>query len=159
MSEGVEWAVHSCLNLSWLPSDRAAPTARLASLFDLPTAYLNKQLQALARAGLVSSVSGPRGGFRLAREPERISLLDVVRAIEGPEPSFRCREIRQQGPFGEEPDNHRQACTIANAFAEAELAWQRQLRGTTIGDLKAAVERKVPKVATRTRAWLVGEAP
>jgi Rrf2 family protein len=157
MSEGVEWAAHTCLNLSRLPEDRAAPTTRLASLFDLPAPYLNKQLQALAHAGIASSVPGPNGGFRLARRPKRITLLDVVLAIEGHDPVFRCREIRQHGPFGDQPDNHAQPCAIANALADAELTWQRHLRDQTIGDLQATVERNAPKDPKRTRAWLLGE--
>jgi DNA-binding IscR family transcriptional regulator len=72
-------------------------TAQLAASHDLPRAYLNKQLQALAQAGLLVSTPGVRGGFRLARPPEAISLLDVVEAIEGPQEAFRCTEIRQRG--------------------------------------------------------------
>lgn len=98
MSEGVEWALHSCVNLAWSGPDRAVSAARLAAWHDLPAAYLNKQLQALARAGIVSSTPGPRGGFRLARPLDAISLMDVVAAVEGPDEAFRCAEIRQQGP-------------------------------------------------------------
>ena len=64
-SQGVEWALHACLNLSWL--DAPAPTGTLAAFYDLPPAYLNKQLQALVRAGILTSTPGPRGGFQLAR--------------------------------------------------------------------------------------------
>ncbi|NED55319.1 Rrf2 family transcriptional regulator, partial [Micromonospora aurantiaca] len=51
MNEGVEWAIHSCLNLTWLEPGEAVTAARLAAYYELPAAYLNKQLQALARAG------------------------------------------------------------------------------------------------------------
>ncbi|CAL9675512.1 hypothetical protein SUDANB95_07811 [Actinosynnema sp. ALI-1.44] len=97
MGEGVEWAVHCCLNLAWV-GDRAIPATRLAAYYELPAAYLNKQLQGLARAGLLTSTPGPRGGFRLARAPERITLMDVVSAVEGPGQAFRCTEIRHRGP-------------------------------------------------------------
>nr|BFE48023.1 hypothetical protein GCM10017745_14500 [Saccharothrix mutabilis subsp. capreolus] len=97
MGEGVEWAVHCCLNLAWI-GERAIPATRLAAYYELPAAYLNKQLQALARAGLLTSTPGPRGGFRLARAPERITLMDVVSAVEGPDQAFRCTEIRHRGP-------------------------------------------------------------
>ncbi|WP_280206483.1 Rrf2 family transcriptional regulator, partial [Nocardia cyriacigeorgica] len=40
---------------------------------------------------------GARGGFELARRPERITLMDVVSAIEGPDEAFRCTEIRRDG--------------------------------------------------------------
>lgn len=62
MSEGVEWAIHSCLNLTWLEPGEAVTAARMAAFYALPAAYLNKQLQALARAGILTSTPGPRGG-------------------------------------------------------------------------------------------------
>ena len=67
MGQGVEWALHCCVNMSWAPAGEAVNSARLAELYQLPAAYLNKQLQALVRAGILSSVSGPRGGFQLAQ--------------------------------------------------------------------------------------------
>ena len=156
MSEAVEWALHTCLNLAWVGPDRPVPAARLAAFYELPPAYLNKQLQALARAGIVMSTSGPKGGFRLARDPARISLLDIVQAIEGPDGAFRCREIRQRGPFGDDPDNHHQPCAIAAALADAEQAWRDRLRARTLADLGATVDERAPAVPHRTREWLTG---
>src|SRR6478752_1644047 len=83
MGRGVEWALHSCVNMSWTPPGEAVNSARLAAFYRLPAAYLNKQLQALVRAGILTSVSGPRGGFHLARRPENITVLDVVQALAG----------------------------------------------------------------------------
>ncbi|MEU1817711.1 Rrf2 family transcriptional regulator [Streptomyces roseifaciens] len=152
MSGGVEWALHCCLNLAWTGGEQAVPAARLAAFYDLPTAYLNKQMQALAREGIVSSVPGPRGGFRLARAPEDITLMDVVTAIEGPEPAFRCTEIREQGPLGE-PAADGSRCLIDQAMRRAELAWRRELAAQTLADVKKNVERDVPEVPERTRRW------
>lgn len=153
MAEGVEWALHSCLNLSWT-MDTPVPAARLAAYFDLPAPYLNKQLQALARAGIVTSTSGPRGGFRLDRAPETISLLDVVVAIEGPEPAFRCTEILRASPFGDPTGNYLDGCVISLAMSRAELAWRRELADTTIADLSADVEHTYPGSAQQSREWL-----
>ena len=82
-----------------LPPDAALPAARLAEYHGVPSAYLAKHLQALARAGVLETVKGPRGGYRLARPPRpRSRVLDVVEAIDGDEPAFRCTEIRRRGP-------------------------------------------------------------
>jgi Rrf2 family protein len=153
MSRGVEWAVHCCLNLAWVGPGDAVTVTRLAAFYDLPVAYLSKQVQALVRAGIASSVSGPRGGFRLARPPERISLLDVVTAIEGPEPAFRCAEIRRQGPFGGDPASSAGRCVVDQAMRQAELAWRRDLAARTIAGLTEAVERDAPGVPERARRW------
>ncbi|MFD7263065.1 RrF2 family transcriptional regulator [Streptomyces sp. NPDC059874] len=160
MSEGVEWALHSCVNLAWIGPERAVSAARLAAWHELPAAYLNKQLQALARAGILTSSPGPRGGFRLARPLTAISLMDVVAAVEGPEEAFRCAEIRQQGPGAApeaeaEPEVGQGAeCAIAHAMARAELAWRRALAAQNLDEIRQQAERQAPGAAERLRAWL-----
>jgi Rrf2 family protein len=144
MSEGVEWALHSCLNLSWLPDGRAVPAAKLAAYYDLPAAYLNKQLQALVRAGIMSSTSGPAGGFRLARRPQDITVLELVVAIEGPDEAFRCEQLLKRGPGADPEVDYRRACVVAQAMRRADLAWRQELAGQTLADLKAEVERRHP---------------
>lgn len=56
----------------------------LADQFEIPRDYLFKVLQQLVRAGILDSVRGPHGGFCLARPSDKISMLDVVEAVEGP---------------------------------------------------------------------------
>ncbi|MDV5146851.1 Rrf2 family transcriptional regulator [Streptomyces sp. SBC-4] len=153
MSEGVEWALHSCLNLAWIGSERAVTAARLAAYHELPAAYLTKQLQALARAGIVTSVSGPKGGFRLARGLDRITLMDVVAAVEGPEEAFRCTEIRQQGPGAGPPGAYAAECAIAGAMGRAELAWRRELMAQTLDDVRERAELQAPAAPGRIRHW------
>ncbi|MEU6115324.1 Rrf2 family transcriptional regulator [Streptomyces sp. NPDC047117] len=155
MSEGVEWGLHCCVTLAWLGDDRPVSTARLAAFFDLPAAYLNKRLQALVRAGILSSTPGARGGFRLARPPEAITLMDVVAAVEGPDEAFRCMEIRQQGAGAElSGRDFRQPCGIATAMRRAELAWRRELAAQTLADILAAAPAAA---ADRARRWFALE--
>lgn len=151
MGEGVEWGLHCCLTLAWLGDEEAVSTAKLAAQYDLPTAYLNKCLQALTRAGILTSTAGVRGGFRLARRPERITLLDVVVAIEGAEPAFRCAEIRQRGAGASRPVHEfRKPCAIARAMHRAECVWRNELAAQTLADIMAQAPARA---AQRTRAW------
>ena len=55
-------------------------------------------LKRLVRADLLHAGTGPRGGFRLARDPAEVTVLEIVEAVEGGTPLFRCTEIRQRGP-------------------------------------------------------------
>ena len=98
LSEGVEWGLHCVVLAAMLPADAALPAGRLAEYHDVPGAYLAKHLQALSRGGILEALSGPRGGYRLARPAEEISVLDAVEALEGCEPAFRCTEIQRRGP-------------------------------------------------------------
>ncbi len=141
MSKGVEWAVHACAMLAPLPPGHGLSLAALAEFHGVPLAYMAKQLQALSRAGLVSTRPGRTGGYRLARAPEAISLWDVVAAIDGPEPAFRCTEIRQNGPCAIPRRDCVRACPIAAAFAGAEQAWRTALKSVSLAEILKSVAR------------------
>ncbi|MET9273886.1 Rrf2 family transcriptional regulator [Kribbella sp. NPDC003557] len=150
MNEGVEWVMHSCVNLSWIPGE-AVTAKRLAAFYNLPTAYLNKQLQALTRAGILTSASGPKGGFQLARDPRDISLLDIVVAIDGPDEAFRCTEILKEGPGADAKADYTKVCVISQAMRAAELTYRRELAGRSIADLADEVVRRYPDAPGNTR--------
>lgn len=159
ISEGVEWGVHCCTLLAVLDEGRTLPAPKLAEYHGVPPAYLAKHLQALSRAGLVESVPGPRGGYRLARAARDITALDVVEAIEGDEAAFRCSEIRQRGPAAVEPECYRRPCGIARVMWEAEDAWRAVLRSQTIADLVAGVlDDADPRALALGGTWLRASA-
>src|SRR5688500_19269663 len=136
ITEGVEWALHCCTLLAVVPDGTALPAARLAEVHGVPGAYLAKHLQALAAAGILESVPGRKGGYRLARRPAAISLLEVVDAVEGGETAFRCTEIRQRGPAAlSSPSAYRKPCGIARAMWAAEEAWRAELERRTVADM------------------------
>jgi len=56
----------------------------IAEKYNIPLEYLLKILQQLVRANILRSKRGPRGGFNLARNPNKITLLEVIEAVEGP---------------------------------------------------------------------------
>src|SRR4029453_11700566 len=115
LSEGVEWSVHCTWLLALTPPREALPSRRLAEFYALPPAYLSKLLKSLVRAGILSATSGPRGGFRLARPPGDITVLDIVEAVAGNAFAFRCMEIRQRGPRPPPPPPRRRGCSPAAA--------------------------------------------
>jgi Rrf2 family protein len=157
MGRGVEWAVHSCVNMSWTPAGEAVNSARLAEYYQLPSAYLNKQLQALVRAGVLASVSGPRGGFHLARRPENITVLDVVLALEGPEPAFRCEGILGKIPDADPAVNHVRTCLISQTMRQAELVWRQALARQTIAGIADSMERRFPDDRQKALDYLAVE--
>jgi Rrf2 family protein len=155
LSDGIEWAVHVCGLLAAVPPDRALPAARLAENHGVPAAYLAKQLQLLARAGLLETVKGPRGGYRLARPAHEITVLDIVEAIDGVDPAFRCAEIRRRGPSAVAAREYTRPCGIQEAFVRADAAWRTELRATTVADLLTTALREAPPAATAKGAkWL-----
>jgi Rrf2 family protein len=154
LGDGVEQAIHCVALLAGLPDDGVLPAAALAEFHGVSPSYLVKHLQALAGAGVLASVPGPAGGYRLARSPAKISLLDIVLAIEGPEPAFRCAEIRQRGPHPV-PGKPTRPCEINAAMQRAEQAYRKELAKVTIAQLGADVAAGDPKgrIAARCAAF------
>lgn len=70
--------------------DQVVSTPEIASDLKVSEAHLSKVLQRLTRVGLVKSIRGPRGGFRLLQSHNEITLLDVYEAIEGRLQSTNC---------------------------------------------------------------------
>lgn len=154
ISEGVEWAAHCCLLLDWMGTEGPVSTARLAAGYGLPPAYLNKQLQPLVKAGILTSTAGKKGGFKLARSLENITLMDVLAAIEGPSEAFQCAEIRQNGVWADEPASvFRAPCAIDTAMRSAELEWRRALAAQTLAAVQANAELQAPGLRTQVREW------
>jgi Rrf2 family protein len=158
MSDGVEWGMHCATVLGALPEGAALSAAQLAEYHGVPAPYFAKHLQALTRAGVFVAVSGPKGGYRLARPAAEVTVLDVVEAIDGSQPAFRCTEIRRRGPAAVDPAEYRIPCGIHRAMLRAESAWRDELRKTTIAELLMGVMAEAPPEALAKGAvWLQKE--
>jgi Rrf2 family protein len=155
LGDGVEQALHCVLLLSNLTPTGVLSAAALAEFHGVSPSYLLKHLQALAGAGLLESVPGPKGGYRLARPADTITLLDVVVAVEGPEPAFRCAEIRQRGPSPLARQYFKTPCAINAAMLKAERAYRAELKKVTVADLNTDASSPLGKaIAARSCAFL-----
>ena len=83
VSEAASLGLHIMALLAAEP-EKLVSVREAATALDVSEAHLAKVMQRLAKAGLVESIRGPRGGFLLARSPGEITLLEVYEAIEGP---------------------------------------------------------------------------
>jgi Rrf2 family protein len=135
LSDGVEQAIHSVAMLTRLSRDGVLSAAALAEFHGVSASYLLKHLQALSNAGILETLPGPKGGYRLARPPARISLLDIVLAVEGSEPAFRCAEIRRRGPNPPPARLLTKPCAINAAMLRAERAYRAELQRVSIADI------------------------
>jgi Rrf2 family protein len=155
MSGGVEWALHCCVVLT--AAEAPVPAARLAELHDVSASYLAKQLQSLSRADLVRSVQGHAGGYVLTRAADRITVLDVVEAVDGARPAFLCTEIRQRGPLATPPEECAEPCAISRTMRAADRAWRTALREVSIADLARDVNADYgPEALAGISSWLRG---
>lgn len=135
LGDGVEAAIHCAAMLAGVDGDGTLPGNAMAEAFGLSPSYLLKHLKALTAAKVLESVPGPNGGYRLGCSPDQITLLDIVLAIEGREPAFRCGEIRQKGSYALDPSAYVKPCGINAAMLKAERAYRTALAGTRLSDI------------------------
>ncbi len=137
LGEGVEAAIHCAATLASVEGNSTMPGAALAEAFGLSPSYLLKHLNMLSAARILESVSGPAGGYRLARPAERITLLDIVLAVEGREPAFRCGDTASTGPVNIDASAYVKPCGINAAMLRAERAYRAALAETKLSDIVA----------------------
>lgn len=110
--------------------DRPTSLKTVADRQELSHQYLEQIFAVLRRAGVVESVRGARGGYRLARRPDRITALEVVELLEGSVAPVACiDEDDTCGRVG--------ACSTEPLWREVDAAVRRVLAGTTLADLMA----------------------
>ena len=85
-------------------------------------------------------------------------MLDVVEAIDGDEPAFRCTEIRRRGPTAQPASAYRLACGIHRVMDAADAAWRDSLRAVTVAELVDGVMREASPAALAAGARWIQEA-
>jgi Rrf2 family protein len=143
---GVEYALHTMVNLH-LAAPSSAPSAReLAEFQVLPLAFTRRLLTQLEKAGLLRATEGIRGGWELARDAESITVLDVIDALHEDVALFTCSDIRKHCVLWAGADAPRSmtigVCSIHAVMLAAEEAMRTELRSTTIADLGAQLTAK-----------------
>ena len=106
------YAVLSLAELGRSAGSGPVPISELARKRDVPVQFLEQLFAALRRAGVISSQRGVKGGYRFAREPSTVSVLEIVELLDG--------------PLGRDAQG---------AFADAAEAARKVLEQTTIADV------------------------
>lgn len=124
ISEAASLALHVMLLLAKEEGDQVLSTQRIASRLAASEWHLAKVLQRLAKAGLVRSCRGPRGGYQLAREAKGVTLLDVYQAIDGPLAASDC--------LLHEPMCDDERCILGPLLKQFNREMDARLRNTTL---------------------------
>jgi Rrf2 family protein len=125
LSQTAEYALRAIVYLSHRP-DEPLTGRQLARATQVPPSYLLKVLQSLARAGLVDAQRGKNGGFTLTSPPARISILDVINAVD---PLRRIRAC----PLGIQ--GHEHLCPLHRRLDDALDHLELAFAATRISDL------------------------
>jgi len=106
------YAVLALAELARSSAGQPVPIGELARRRDVPVQFLEQLFAVLRRAGVISSQRGVRGGYRFAREPETVTVLEIVELLDG--------------PLGRDSEG---------VFADAAEAARKVLARTTIADV------------------------
>jgi len=126
ISEAASIAMHAMGLLAAEP-ERPVTTKEIATCFSISEAHLSKVLQRLVKVRLLNSVRGPRGGFVLARDPRKTTLLDVFEAIEGRVESSEC--------LFSVPLCDGQSCILGRVMGDANRMLMDHLSSTTLKEI------------------------
>ena len=134
-SQTVEYALRVAVRLA--ATDPEPQTADgLAVATRVPRAYLSKVVQALVRGGVARSKRGVGGGVVLARRPERLSILEIVNAVD---PIQRIRTC----PLGLAAHGVH-LCPLHRRFDDALAQVEQAFAGTTLAEVLAEPTSSVP---------------
>ena len=84
LTRAASYAIQAMAHLAGEKPKAPMPSHEIAAAHNIPERFLLKVLKPLVSAGLLDSIKGPHGGYRLARPPGQIKLLEIVEAVDGP---------------------------------------------------------------------------
>lgn len=146
-SVSCEYAIHGLLFLAMRPQNEVVLVTDIARAQNLPESYLAKVFQLLAKAGLLRSFRGARGGYMLALPSEQITLKDIALAIEGNTPLFSPLSNKRECLLDSD-------CLIREAFSRAEKSLYHELEKVTLAEMT----QRARKSKNRMK-WLQNATP
>ena len=134
-SRSAEYAIRAFVYLAQVPTGKYAMVKQIAEESDIPSHFLAKILQQLARQGFLRSSKGPTGGFSLRYAANDITLLQIVESIDGLADYQRCIG-------GMTECNDQMRCGMHDSWKALRSRIIEYLEGTTVEDLAGALDQK-----------------
>ena len=135
LSKSCVYGLRAVLYVSSFSEERKfVPIREIAEKLDLSFHFLTKILQQLTEAKLMDSYRGPNGGVRLVRDPGKISLFDIVRAIDGDDLFKTC-------VLGLAECSEKRPCPMHHLWGAHREELLRALDGMTLATLRDPVKR------------------
>lgn len=132
VSQKLEYAMRAMIELAQRREEGSVvPARQIAERQQIPLRFLEQQLGALSKAGLVESFRGAGGGCRIARDPTEITVAEIADAIEGQIYPVFCLEPSDHTCFADS------RCGLQGFWADVAKAVQEVFASTTVADLAA----------------------
>ncbi|MHC4572380.1 MAG: RrF2 family transcriptional regulator [Planctomycetota bacterium] len=144
LRRNTDYALRAMVNLAGHYQQKLVPTREVANQENISYQLTCKLMQKLHYARLVKSCMGPNGGFQLSRKPSKISLLEIVEAIQGPVSLNRCF-------LGKDACEQQKSCAMSGNFIELQKYINSYLRGITLDELLQSRDAKGKKKANNLK--------
>lgn len=128
LSKACEYALRATLHLVTLKSDGFVSIKAISEDLDISFPFLTKIFQKLTQAGILHSFRGPNGGIALARPPAKVTLLDIVIAIDGPGMFREC-------VIGLPGCGERKPCPLHDRWAVERERLKRMFQAESLADM------------------------
>ena len=128
LRRNTDYALRAMLNLASRWGQGPISTRAVSQEMDIPYQLACKLMQRLHKAKLLESCMGPKGGFRLNREPSKINLLEIIEAIQGPVILNRC--LVDVAACVRQP-----SCPVNRRLAKLQRSLEEFLSGVTLDEL------------------------
>jgi len=140
LSNTAKYAVRACIYLAlYGKDDSKIGIKKISESLEIPTPFLGKILQLLARNNLLNSTKGPHGGFSLAHKPEDISLYEIVKTIDGDKMFTDCL-------LSERDCKHEEShCALHGEYAEIRHSITQMFKSQNLKSLTSDVKGNVEK--------------
>ncbi|HEX2193648.1 MAG TPA: Rrf2 family transcriptional regulator [Candidatus Limnocylindria bacterium] len=146
LSTRAEYGIRILVALARAEGQGPQSLATVARSEKLPHAYLEQLVRDLRRASLVTATRGKAGGYRLARPAREISLVEAVRALDGPVLEMPCA-----GPDNLEVCDRPQDCSVHEVFVRVHDSLASTLASTSLADVVATAGGPPYPMAVRRR--------
>ncbi|MDA9101408.1 Rrf2 family transcriptional regulator, partial [Omnitrophica bacterium] len=89
-SKGCQYTLHALSRIPVKEPGQKLTARTLCKVAGIPESFTRKMLQSLSQSGFLKAVPGPGGGYVLAKDPKKVSILDIIQAVDGKDAFDRC---------------------------------------------------------------------
>lgn len=126
-----EYAVRAIIEIALAENNKPAQVREIATKQAIPERFLEQVMSALKKANLLESIRGAQGGYRLSRPVEKITLADIIQAIEGPMKVMECLNEEHE----DNKCDHARACGVRDVWKDVQSVLLEALDSITLEKL------------------------
>jgi Rrf2 family protein len=128
LSKKTEYALMAIKFIAKKTNGKSSTAKEISEGYNIPYDLLSKVLQQLTKRKVIKSFQGIKGGYSLSKDPDNLTLIDIIRAVE---PNYQITECMQRGS-SEQDCTHFDCCMIRDPLAKVQKEIDKLFKSVTI---------------------------